>query len=230
MGVTVQFYLIAPLMFKGTKQYGTLFFALCAAFTIAVKAAVFLLLFWIKEPTGWDSFFAGRQLFTALDNFAVGMYVAYLVQTREIRPKQLTSWILIAFGLCAQFALCKIGCIKGIHTNNFSGYTWHTAVALTIGVVMFGIASIPQGKSGLFKAMLRLSEREYVVYLWHLPVYENIIGASTMIEEWKESKTLFGGTYLVLISGAILVGFMMSFTMKMKLPLWRQRAVADNNQ
>lgn len=118
IGTIAQFYLIAPLLCKFFRKNGYITFLVTVVVTIAAKAGTYHFLYLSMETPGWYAFYAGRQLFTAIDNFAVGMFAAWLVQERSPGLKPLRAWVLIVTALLIQLFLCSFGLSHGIHTNN----------------------------------------------------------------------------------------------------------------
>lgn len=204
IGTIAQFYLIAPLLCKFFRKNGYITFLVTVVVTIAAKAGTYHFLYLSMETPGWYAFYAGRQLFTAIDNFAVGMFAAWLVQKRSPGLKPLRAWVLIVTALLIQLFLCSFGLSHGIHTNNLSGFMWHSLIALTIGAIMVGLACAPVLNTT--RVLDCLAKNEYPIYLWHLLIYDNLLQRSEFIQ--KYATTGWGIIFLVL--AAILMGVVMS--------------------
>lgn len=89
MGVTVQFYLVAPLLYRPVRRAPFCSMAASVAVTVLVKIFLFPR---IAASAGPDAsatllFIYGRQLLTALDNFVAGMAVARCVEIRTPHRK-----------------------------------------------------------------------------------------------------------------------------------------------
>lgn len=85
MAITFQFYLIAIPMYRFVKKFKLWSVILAVIFTI-IANYVTLNYFWIADETVYGNFafsIPGRQLWTALDNFVIGMYVAQVVNTKK---------------------------------------------------------------------------------------------------------------------------------------------------
>lgn len=207
MGVIFQFYLIVIVLYKLMKKSPTVFWLVSIVVTIVMKYISFEYIVPTLVADSSYNFILGRQLFTALDNFTTGMYVAYL--TTKVKPfnkQSIIGSIGVVVGVIAVIFVCNFGLQNGIHTNNFSGYIWHSGIAITLGIVMLGFSMIvlPE-KSLIVKAIIWVSEIEYGTYLWHLPMFYNLVASSG----WIVSLIAIGQrkyAILILVIVAILVG------------------------
>lgn len=210
MGVMVQFYLIAIPLYKLVKKRGTIAFLGSIAFTIAMKAFVYskVLVFFQMQDT--QTFFAGRQLFTALDNFVIGMYVAYLLTEKEISLKKRQGWIVLIFSIMLLYAVCELGKKYGIHTVNLSGYVWHTLLAITIGGIMFGISYVKIDViKPVYQAFLWVAKYEFGIYLWHLLLIRNLIEKSQIVNNLMQ-RNQHMIIYVLFLGLSVLTGFLMT--------------------
>lgn len=199
MGLTFQFYLIAIPLYKGMKKMGSFFYLLGILFTVFVKALTLHYLVPMFELQD-NLFYAGRQLLPALDSFLVGMFAAYLLKKDAIKCKscKCQSWmgvIVSLVGVACLIGVCKLGLRYGIHSDNWSGYTWHSLIALSLGIMMFGFSQIKISDSNVIvKALLWLSNYEYGIYLVHLVIILNLIQRAPVIQYFMNNgykKTWF---------------------------------------
>lgn len=146
--------------------------------------------------------FLGRQLITALDNFTVGMFVAWFIKNHKVQLKAPVGLFLAVGAFIVQLYLCSFGSTYGVHTNNLSGYLWHSMIAITIGLIMIGISHLPPTKIRLLQY---LAQNEYPIYLWHLTVYNNLLQRSEFIVSCPGKIRI-----ILLISTAILAGVLLS--------------------
>lgn len=207
MAIIFQFYLLAIALYKMMKKQPYLFWIASVIFTVGMK---FVALRWAGVMyggvTSWV-FYVGRQLPTALDNFTIGMLVAYLVSKDKMLTKQ--KWIgplLVFIGTIAMLFVCQYGKISGVHRVGISGYIWHSLLAITIGIILYGFSQIQLGENHIVtKILLWISDVEYGVYLWHLVMFHNLISGSAWI-----ANLLMGGhvvgAIVILVILAILVG------------------------
>jgi len=191
------------------KKHPYIFWMASIVFTIGVK---FLALRWVGViyggTTSWV-FYIGRQLPTALDNFTIGMLVAFIVSRYKILEKP--RWIgkiHIFVGMVCMLCVCQYGKICGVHRVGISGYIWHSMLAVTIGIILYGFSQIQICENNrLTKILLWISDVEYGVYLWHLVMFNNLIAGSVWIAD-----LLMGGHVVcaitIMVILAILIGAM----------------------
>ena len=206
MGVIVQFYLVSPLLYKGIKKLGIFFGVISIAFTIGMK---FFAYHYLLPAMGREdlAFFSGRQLITALDNFVIGMCIAYIVLNKKKIMNNFQAICLSIISIAAVIVVCNFGRDYGIHTNNLSGYTWHSLLALALGVEIYCISNINLKKhSFVYRRLLHLSKFEYEIYVWHLPIINNLINNSSLVQS---CRSIYGAKilYIPLIILVILVGY-----------------------
>lgn len=204
MGVTFQFYLIVIPMYKVFRKIGIWSVPLGTLFTVLCKFIAFQGIPYIWEQDNYSiySFWLGRQIiFTDLDNFLIGMAVAYYTKHfKEIDGKVSVVGCVVSLGLL--YCVCKLGVTYGIHTNNISGYFWHSEVAFVIGLIML-FANYVGGKHKNYvsKTLLWLSKYEYGIYLWHLMIIDNIISNSPLIQELINSGNyIFVAIIFIIVS------------------------------
>lgn len=210
MGVTMQFYLIAIILYKLLMKLKWLFLPLTVFLTIATKAVAYYYYFDVLL-NGSNAFFVGRVfcILTVLDNFTVGMFVAWMVQRKKKNSAVL--WVsLTIVSLLLLNIICKNGLMYGIHTNNISGYCWHSLVALALGILIFAFSYFPFGSDGIIVRMFRfLSKYQYGIYLWHLVVINNLLSASGFVAELR-NKGYILLLYLVLCVASVITGVFMT--------------------
>lgn len=202
MGTIAQFYLIAPFLCRLFQRNGHLTMVSSIALTVLIKFAVYHVFYQEVEDSGWYAFFGGRQLITALDNFTVGMFVAWFIKKHKVQLNAPVGLFLTVGSFIVQLYLCSFGSIYGVHTNNLSGYLWHSMIAITIGLAMIGISYLPTIKIRLLQY---LAKNEYPIYLWHLTVYNNLLQRSEFIMSCSGKIRI-----ILLISIAILAGALLS--------------------
>ncbi len=210
MGVIVQFYVIAYFLYKGIIKWGSFFAVGSIIFTIAMKAGMYAVILPQFGGAGSLEFFSGRQLLTGLDNFVIGMYAAWLVKNRKINMSQKIAYMGVICGISLIYFICFMGMKTGIHTNNFSGYIWHSLLAAGMGIVLFFASYIHCNRNNVIvKALLWISKYEYGIYIWHLLMINNLLGKSEWIQGLLNSpypKTV----YLIFIMLSIGVGYVFS--------------------
>lgn len=200
MGVTVQFYLVAPLLYRPVRRAPFCSMAASVAVTVLVKIFLFPR---IAASAGPDAsatllFIYGRQLLTALDNFVAGMAVARCVEIRTPHRKG-AALCGFAAGIAALWGLCRWAGRSGLHVPTRSGYLWHSLVALCLAGILLAIHAW-QGTSrlpALRRGLLELSRREYAIYVWHLLVIRNLADHSTWVQALCSGRLRLVGIVLV---------------------------------
>lgn len=199
MGVTFQFYLIAIPLYKLLKKTGWKCVLLGILVTVFAKYIAFhFILNYVPY-----SFWLGRnQIITDLDNFLIGMGVAFFTNRHKEIAKRWTMVVGCLLSVAVLYLVCKVGMSYGIHTDNLSGYLWHSEVAVCIGLIMlFAYYIGGQNQNFVSKILLWISKYEYGIYLWHLLIIDNLIQNSPMIQEMLASGKYFGtGVIFVLVS------------------------------
>lgn len=210
MGVIVQFYLIAPFLYKGLKRYGIKMELLGIIFTIAAKCIVYRHILPYTGHSGEWNFIYGRQLFTALDNFLIGMFLSYVIYERKAFLNKRKAVCLLLFSLLSIVFVCKLGMVHGIHTDNFSGYVWHSFLALGLGGIMFSLSFLKEWNGlAIYRWFLWLARYEYGIYIWHLVIFNNLLGTSSIVQRLI-NMSLAKVLYIPMMVWAIFVGYLFS--------------------
>lgn len=209
MGVIFQFYLIAIVLYKGINKWKLPFALGSIVFTVAAKYAVFhYLQFRGADPFSY--FIYGRQLFTALDNFVLGMMVAYMIhhQTRKIKQIGAVLLSVISFGLI--IGVCILGSRYGIHTVNWSGYLWHSELAIALSVFSYAFSQIQISWNHIVpKVFLWISKYEYTIYLYHMLMIHVLVNRNATLQGLLYQDRKFV-PYILLIVLSIFIGYVMS--------------------
>lgn len=212
MAIIFQFYLIAiPLYYfiKKFKHWGVL---ATIMFTVAAQY-VTLNYLWVIDESIYGSFaysIPGRQLWTSLDNFAIGMYVAYLVNSR----KQQTSHIPYALGCLICVLLIYLHCLLGNEFGVWGRSLWnasfHSLLALVIGLLILCACNTKNSaNSFLSRVLLWIGKYEYGIYLWHLLIINNLLANSSLLQELLAQQQHIC-VYFILVFCSILMGYIMT--------------------
>lgn len=156
---------------------------------------------------GGVAFWLSRQLLpTVIDNFVLGMFIAQLVCRRQDKRKIWGGFYIL--GIMTVFILLYIVCVSGlrngIHTDNVSGVTWHSAVGLCIALMVycFSMLKLPQ-KNLIYNVFLWLAKYEYGIYIIHLVLIQSIVSYSPAIQycnsyyPWISFVTLFIASVII---------------------------------
>lgn len=210
LGVIFQFYLIAIPIYYGIKRWKAAFCTGAIAATILIKVMVYR--FILPNVAGGDAlyFFAGRQLFTALDNFVIGMFVAHLVLNRKHTATQAKNIVGLCASLVFLLAWQMQGRQFGIHTNNLSGYVWHSVIAVALGLSIYFFSQVKFSLNNPpARCALWIAHYEYGIYLWHLLMIRNLLAKAPFMQSFI-ANGWYIPLYVILIGMSILTGYVNS--------------------
>lgn len=86
-------------------------------------------------------------------------------------------------GIVMLLGVCKLGQNYGIHTNNISGYIWHSGIVIAMLIFIVGFSLIPLKRNIIVKSLLWVATYEYGTYLWNLVVFNNLIEKAPFIQQ-----------------------------------------------
>lgn len=210
MAVIVQFYVVAIPLYYCIKNKPIFTFISSVLFTVLMKYYIFTEFMSVIGMNNTSNFFMGRQLFTSLDNFVVGMFVAYIVKNGIFYTKQRYLAAMSVFSIVSIYYVCQIGFKYGIHTSNISGATWHSILAVSLGILMYGLSYLRLNENNfLYKKFLWLAKYKYGIYLWHLVVIRTLMEYSGIVKNMMSD-----GTHLLMIvvltTISVFIGYVMS--------------------
>ena len=205
MAVIVQFYLLAIPMYRLLRKTKYLFPVLFAAVTIGCK----ILCFHFLGLSG--DFWASRQILpSVIDNFALGMFTAWLMQRKALERTN-TKWFNLAMvfvSFVLLYLVCRLGLNHGIHSDTASGCLWHTLIALCVCAVIFFYARKELSGTHIIKrVMLWIAKYEYGIYIVHLVLIVNLLEYSTIV---KKLSAYPAAKYIVFPVLALLFGWLLS--------------------
>ena len=210
MGVIAQFYILAIPLYRWIKKNVFFMGICCIGGTVIIKAFVYAVVLTSMQLDTSIYFFAGRQILTALDNFTAGMAVAYLIEERKLVMKSWQGWTVFLVSIVGLYFVCVCGLQYGIHTNNLSGYLWHSMLALTLAGIMTGSTYIRlDNTKKICRILLWVAKYEYGIYLWHLILILNLIERAPVIAQLKERGHFFA-IFAVFLVLSIFLGYLMT--------------------
>ena len=181
MAVIVQFYLLAVPMYRLLQKTKYFFPVLFMAITIGCKIICF---HYLKLA---NDFWASRQILpSVIDNFALGMFTAWLAQRKPLEATNKKWFNLVMITLCfvLLYLVCQFGVNHGIHSDTASGYVWHTLIALCVCFGIFFYARKELSGSHIIKrGLLWISKYEYGIYIVHLVLIVNLLEYSTILQK-----------------------------------------------
>lgn len=211
MGVIFQFYFISIFLYKLVKKMPV--FALIASivFTILCKITIFHFIFPNIHTEASYYFIYGRQLFTALDNFVIGMFLADF--QNKIRIRKTFKWGVFLVSIVT----CSVWCIMPFaeyrHSDTITGYTWSSGLAILLGIITWFISDFEYEKESFFMQIIMfISKYQYGIYLWHFVVTANLLQGSEWIGRIANKSFLL--LTIVLIVICTLIGYISTITLE----------------
>lgn len=217
MGVIVQFYIAAPFLYKAVRKKPLISLVFSIAVSILTKALLFHMILPRFDVPAVYSFIFSRQLITSLDNFVTGMVLAKMADVYSSDKKhvwmELTVFLLLLLW-------CSCGDRSGIYTDNFSGYVWHSGLAVLLGLLVFVNITSKRVYDGILAKALRwLARNEYGIYIWHYLVMENLLAHSEILQICL-AKGAGLAVLAVLIAASIVTGSLLAGGMSLLTDKW----------
>ena len=171
LGVTMQFYLIAPFMYRFLQKKPFIILISSILVSLVYKFLVYKFI----EEYNFDSiyyFIYGRQLFGCLDSFITGMFLAYVYKYKFsfdffIKYKK----ILLIVGFMGGSILVLSLKNSPLYSFSLFSISWHTMFTFCLLVTLSGFLYFKINPDNVFiNVLLKISTIEYGIYLWHLPI------------------------------------------------------------
>lgn len=208
MALIAQFYIVAIPIYKLCVKSKVFVPILSIIITVAIKFVLFHYI--MPNFEGNLSFWFSRQLFiSVLDNFILGMYTAKMISKCKDRENGKQSRYIIGtiISVLILYFVSRIGLAKGIHTDNLSGYTWHSLITLCISFGVYCFANIKLSYKGfLTKILLWLSKYEYGIYIVHLILIQSLLAYSPFVQY----NNVAWISYFILFVSSIGMGYLFS--------------------
>lgn len=219
LGVTFQFYLIAPYLYKLLEKKPKL--TLVSSFVVSISLKYFIFHF-ILATSGIDNVFLysnyGNQVFTAIQLFIVGMFAAKkLRETKEKRNNQILNVIGIIISIIGLYAVLRLIDITnisylentGIYSDCTMAYIWHNLLAIILGLLIYFAGKLKMNYNSIIsKILLFISDYEYGIYIWHLIIIENLKNNAPYIQNLINDSPIL--TYIILTIISIFMGYIMT--------------------
>lgn len=200
LAAIIQFYLIALFLQKLMKQHKWIILVASIVITVILKMLVFGFIAGNADGNGTYYFVYGRQLFTALDNFVVGMFLANIFMSDKKYPEKGYNWIGVIFLFLIMVGLVLTVDKIGLYTNTLYGWCWHSLLALVLGGILFFFVQCPMPFQYLEKGLLWISKYEYGIYIWHIVLIYNLLGKSAFFQLLANKSYILFTTSILIIS------------------------------
>ena len=210
MGVIVQFYFAAVFLYKLMKKRPIVTLLASIIFTVLCKAFVFHIVLRNMNVESSYYFIYGRQLFTAIDNFVIGMFIACYGE--HITMKRTKQWIVFVLLLGVGVIWCIMPQAAYRHSDNLTGYVWCTVLAVILGGITWLLGSFHYTKNTiLLRGIMFISKYQYGIYLWHFVCASNMLQNSSLVNQIA-NRSFFILT-IVLSAICIAVGYVSTITL-----------------
>lgn len=208
MGVIAQFYLISIWLYKMVKKNPKTVLFVSIGFTVLCKFVIYHLIFPRASIEPSYYFIYGRQLFTALDNFMIGMFLG-IYSERKIKNHNvmlLSGMILMAMWIVIPGSLVK-------YSDTALGYIWHSILAVLLGVIIKAVAEWNFDENSIItKFIAFIAKYQYGIYIWHFVIASNLLLGSTWIQAIAGRS--FIAVCVVLTVICTIVGYISTITLE----------------
>lgn len=212
MAVIVQFYLIAPLIKRVLDKYpyAVLLFGLLISITLKIILYHFIIPHFSSDS--YLYFVYGRQVYTSLDNFIIGMFMAWLIKkSNEMKVTKIILVVLEVLLIVGVVIWCYVGNFFGVYADGFCGYTWHSILALLLGLLIcLTELRKPGYDNPIGKFILWVSDNEYGIYIWHFIILNTSLTYSSIIIELN-NRHMFLVIIVFWIVESTIIGTMYNF-------------------
>lgn len=173
MGVIFQFYLIAPFLYKAVRKNWLVSAIVSIVFTVICRFAVVRYLHNSGISDNSVYFVYERQVFSALDNFVLGMAAAAFwkqvgdrMQDYRLKlglPVSIASTALILVWIFYYHS-------HGLYGTAPSGYPAHSILAVLFSILLVGFSLLPEMDFRFLRPLYFVARNQYGIYLWHMPI------------------------------------------------------------
>ena len=200
IALLMQFYLIAPFMYKMVRKWGCKTYFPIMLISIGAR---FCIDSYISIKGYEDLYYVIaniRQLITTLDVFCAGMYAAklteYISVLKNIQKQNTTSRksiLFVMYSACLVAIYCGFrigGQLAGTNWIPVTAwvYVWESIVGNLISIFVMLVFYAPfTYESVLGKGIQLVARYEYNTYLWHMILLTNIQGSAWY--QWGLSKS-----------------------------------------
>ena len=177
MGVLMQFYVLSFFIFKLQKR-SFIFPVLMCFGSLLIKWGLYHFIlphFMLNSPNMY--FIFGRQIYSALDNFIIGMLVAAGLKKYQVKNKYIL-WTIFFASITALIYWANKGYMTGIYYDTILSYTWHLVCAFLCGIMVYVLCMAKEMDSIVTRPFLYVSKYNYGFYLWHLVIAQKLVSFS----------------------------------------------------
>lgn len=211
MGVIFQFYLISIILYKCIKRKPILVLILSILFTVLCKIVIYHFIFPRIEIEVSYYFIYGRQLFTALDNFVIGMFLA--CREGNLKSGKLVTLGLLVLAFIPLIIWCRVALVSNPYQDAWVGYMWHSVLAIFLGIMVWLVSSLElEIDNVLMRLITFIAKYQYGIYLWHFVVASNMLQNSALVI--KVANQSFALMAIGLTILCVIVGYISTITLE----------------
>lgn len=209
MGAIMQFYLIAPFLYRGVRKKPVFSAIFSIVFTIVARIAAVHVIDALGTASGSTYFVYERQLFSALDNFVLGMVAAFLVERLVNgngmmgKRKLQTGIVLSLAGIILLIAWILFYSKDGTYGDDLVRYPAHSILAVVLMVIVLGFSLLPEMKARILKPVSFIAKNEYGIYLWHMPVIRMLMSNSPWFHTMSQKYFWMFAPAMIVITAVV---------------------------
>ena len=195
-----QFYLIAPILYKAVKNKSVITLVVSIVISWLIRL-MFYRYFSIKSYDSAYYFVYGRQIITAIESFAIGMFISK--NDKVFEKKYINGFITCLIAVLFTILLAQLS-IKYSNPNYLLFYSlYYTLLSISIGLFVIAFCSGKLTNINLFRKYSGLAKFEYNIYLWHFLIIANLLNT-----EFIRNLRIYSSSIcaLILLLIAILYG------------------------
>lgn len=209
ISLMMQFYLIAPLIYKMLQRYGAKIYIVAILFSFSVRALISLYLERIDADSFYYVVYSIRQIYTTIDIFIGGMIAGkqYLEQKNISAPIRfrLSLPILLFITLGSFLGLVYTPISNYIWGAHIRSWLWPPLLGLEVAVLLYMCTGLQfKYQSLIGKVIQFIAKNEYGIYLWHIPLITSLSSKSPMYAGLLGRSR--GGLLIVMCFLAVMVG------------------------
>ena len=184
LGVIFQFYLIAPFLYKCIEKFPKLTVLVSFIISLGIKMFLFHFIFNVQNSPQSYYFNFGKEIYTSLDTFVLGMLLSKIITNPENNKKIVLNLLglIIGFALFTAWLFVDIKRVSifgtvntGVYSDCLESYLWHSVLGIILSIMIYFFAKIKINyEKNIWKFFLFIAKYEYGIFIWHLVLIINL--------------------------------------------------------
>lgn len=209
IALMMQFYLIAPLIYKLVYKHGIKIYAIALVFTFFMRMLISAYLYKNNAESFSYVVYSIRQIYTTVDIFIGGMLAGKsLIEQKKglsiLRCR--LSFVLLFVGILITFMMLIYTPVSNyVWGANIRSWLWPPILGIEVAFLLYictGIKFKYQSIPGRFIQFI--AKNEYGIYLWHMPLISSLAANAPMYAGLLERNKY--GLLIIMIILAIMIG------------------------